>query len=315
MSLDAETRAFVQKAAAAASTPRHLMTPAQAREAFGRITAILAPGPEMARVAPLAVPVAGGELPARLYVPVEKAGALLVYFHGGGWVVGGLAAFDPLCRELAAGAGVAIISVEYRKAPEHPFPVPLRDAWQATQWIAARQRELLDASLPLMVGGDSAGANLAIGTTMLARREGGVDLSGQLLIYPVTDCRFDRASYLDPDNQLLTNSDVMKWYWQQYAPQASDRQSGLAAPCREPDLSGLPPAIVLTAEHDVLRDEGQEYAERLRQAGVAVQHQCAAGQMHGFLMMNGVLPGSREGVRHICGSLRKLAGDAGRAFR
>src|SRR3546814_19140063 len=117
----------------------------------------------MARVAPLAVPVAGDELSARLYVPAEKAGALLVYFHGGGWVVGGLAAFDPLCRELAAGAGVAIISVEYRKAPEHPFPIPLRDAWQATQWIAARQRELLDTSLPLMVGGDSAGANLSLG--------------------------------------------------------------------------------------------------------------------------------------------------------
>jgi len=310
VSLDAETRAFVQKAMAAASKPRHLMTTAEAREAFGRITAILAPGPEMARVASLAIPVDGAELPAQLYLPREKPGALLVYLHGGGWVVGGLTAFDPLCRELAAGAGVAIISVEYRKAPEHPFPIPLHDAWQATQWVAARQRELLDTSLPLMVGGDSAGANLAIGTTMLARREGGVRLSGQLLIYPVADCRFDRASYLDPENQLLTDSDVMKWYWQQYAPSVSDRLSGLAAPCREADLSGLPPAIVMTAEHDVLRDEGQEYAERLRQAGVAVQHHCAAGQMHGFLMMNGVLPGSREGLRNICGSLRRLAGDA-----
>lgn len=308
MSLDAETREFVRKAAAAASKPRHLMTPDEARAAFARITGILAAGPEMGRVEALAIPVSGAQLRARLYMPAEKPGLLLAYFHGGGWVVGGLDEFDPLCREIAAGAGAAVVSVEYRKAPEHAFPIPLNDAWQSLQWLAARQQELCGAALPLWVGGDSAGANLAIGATMLARRKGGIELAGQLLIYPVTDCRLDRPSYVDPENQLLTNSDVMQWYWQQYAPDMPERQSVLASPCREPDLSGLPQAIVLTAEHDVLRDEGQEYASRLQQAGVAVHHHCAAGQMHGFLMMNGVLPGAREGLRRLCGQLRQQAG-------
>lgn len=312
MSLDLETRAFLDKLAASASKPRHLMTPVEAREAFSRLSSVLAPGADVEEVRPLAIPVADDMLRGRLYVPADGPRALLIYFHGGGWVVGGVEQFDPLCREIAAGAGVAVALVEYRKAPEHPFPGPVEDAWQAVQWLSARRRELLGAEFPLMVGGDSAGANLAIATTLLARDEPGstIELIGQLLVYPVTDCRLDRPSYIAAENQLLTNRDAMLWYWSHYAPDEASRLSRLASPCRESDFSGLPEAIIVTAEHDVLRDEGEEYAQRLSNAGVRVHHLRAAGQMHGFLMMIGVLPGSRDGLRYVCDQLRYLAARA-----
>lgn len=310
MTVDAETLAFMAKLASAAGKPRHLMTPQEAREAFSRLTTILAKGPEVREARDLAIPVTGGALPCRLYVPDVQPSALLVYYHGGGWVVGSVNEFDPLCRELAVGASIAVALVEYRKAPEHQFPGPVQDAWEAAQWLAARRVELLGADLPLLVGGDSAGANLAIATTLRARGESGPAFAGQLLVYPVTDCRFDRASYVDPDNQLLTNREAMRWYWSQYAPDEASRHSSLASPCREPDLSGLPEAVVVTAEHDVLRDEGEEYARRLQQAGVPVHHQRALGQMHGFLMMLGILPGSRDGLRYVCERVRAMAGAA-----
>jgi len=310
MSLDAETRAFLDKAAASATKPRHLLTPQEARDAFSGLRSIIARGPEVREVRKLHIPVAGGALPCRLFVPGVAPRALLVYFHGGGWVVGGLEEFDPLCREIAVGADVAVALVEYRKAPEHPFPVPVEDACAAVAWWQHARRELLGAELPLIVGGDSAGANLAIAATLTARQAGGPALAGQLLVYPVTDCRFDRPSYLDADNQLLTSRDAMLRYWSLYAPEEPQRLSSLASPCREADLGGLPEAIVLTAEHDVLRDEGEEYAERLRAAGVAVHHWRAPGQMHGFLMMLGTLPGSRDGLRFICAQLRELVARA-----
>lgn len=306
MSLDLETRAFMDKLAAAASKPRHQMTPDEARAAFARISTILSPGADVRAIVPLDIPVEGDMLRARLFVPDERPQALLVYFHGGGWVVGGVDEFTPLCRELAAGAGVAVALVEYRKAPEHPFPGPVHDAWQATQWLAAQRAALLGVELPMLVGGDSAGANLAIAVTLLARRERTVPLKGQLLVYPVTDCTFDRPSYVAPENQLLTSREVMMWYWTHYAPTDAARQASLASPLREADLSGLPEAIIVTAEHDVLRDEGEAYAQRLEAAGVPVHHLRAQGQMHGFLMMIGVLPGSRSGLGFICERLRGL---------
>lgn len=306
MSLDAATRAFMDKLAATPSKARHLMTPDEARTAFARIGTILSPGADVRTTTALDIPVDGGTLRARLFVPDGRPQALLVYFHGGGWVVGGIDAFTPLCREIAAGAGVAVALVEYRKAPEHPFPGPVHDAWQAAQWLASQRVALLGAELPVFVGGDSAGANLAIAVTLLARREGSMSFAGQLLVYPVTDCVFDRPSYVAAENQLLTTRDAMMWYWNHYAPSDAARHSSLASPLREADLSGLPEAIVVTAEHDVLRDEGEAYAQRLEQAGVPVHHRRAQGQMHGFLMMIGVLPGSRDGLEFVCERLRDL---------
>jgi acetyl esterase len=313
MSLDPETRAFIDQLAAAGSKPRHLMTPDEARTAFARIGTILSAGADVRAAMALDIPVDGATLRGRLFIPHESPQALLVYFHGGGWVVGDIEAFTPLCREIAAGAGVAVALVEYRKAPEHPFPGPVHDAWQATQWLASQRATLLGADLPVLVGGDSAGANLAIAVTLLARRERTVSLAGQLLVYPVTDCRFDRPSYIAPENQLLTTRDAMMGYWNHYAPSDAARESSLASPLREADLSGLPEAIVVTAEHDVLRDEGEAYVRRLDEAGVSVHHLRAQGQMHGFLMMIGVLSGSARGVGFVCEQLRDLLARSSRS--
>lgn len=306
MAVDSATREFLDKAAAAATKPRHLMTPAEARAAFGNLRKLLTPGPDVSKVQDLAVPVQGASLPCRLFVPAGEPQALLVYFHGGGWVVGSIEEFDPLCRELAVRTGIAVALVEYRKAPEHAFPGPVDDAWTALEWLAKRQDALLGKSLPLLVGGDSAGGNLAIATTLLAREKKGPEIAGQLLIYPVTDCRLDRPSYTDAANQLMTNLDTMRYYWSHYVPDPAERQKPLASPCRASDLSSLPPAVVVTAEHDVLRDEGEEYAQLLRNAGVRVELRRFSGQMHGFLMMHGILPGSDDGVAFAAAALRRL---------
>jgi acetyl esterase len=308
MTLDPETQAFVAQLAATATKPRHLLTPAEARAAFAGLRAMLDHGGTVARETDLTVPVAGGTLPARLFVPNGAPSALLVYFHGGGWVVGTLAEFSPLCRDIARASGMAVALVEYRKAPEHRFPGPVDDAWAATQWFAREGPALLGGALKLLVGGDSAGGNLAMVVTLRARRAGAPALAGQLLIYPVADCRFDRESYLDPANQLMTTIDTMKAYWSHYVPDPAMRLFPEASPLRAPDLAGLPPAIVITAEHDVLRDEGEEYARRLDAAGVRVQQRRFDGQMHGFAMMLGILPGARLALDYIGAALRALIG-------
>ncbi len=310
MALDRATREFLDKVAAAATKPRHLMTPTEARAAFGNLRQLLASNAGVADAKDLSIPVQDAAIRCRLFVPHGPSQALLVYFHGGGWVVGGIEEFDPLCRDIAAGAGIAVALVEYRKAPEHPFPGPLDDAWEALNWLAARQEELLGKTLPLLVGGDSAGGNLAAAVTLRARDAQAPAIAGQLLVYPVADCRFDRASYTDAENQLMLNSETMRWYWSHYLADESLRLSAFASPCRARDLRDLPPAIVITAEHDVLRDEGEEYAQRLQEAGVDVQLSRFAGQMHGFLMMRGILPGSDEGVTYTADALRRLVARA-----
>jgi acetyl esterase len=306
MAVDSATREFLDKVAAAATKPRHLMTPDEARTAFMGLRKLLAPGRDVASAQDLSIPVHGGAIRCRLFVPSQEPRALLVYFHGGGWVVGGIEEFDPMCRDIAAGSGVAVALVEYRKAPEHAFPGPVEDAWSALQWLARQRAALLGRELPILVGGDSAGGNLAIAVTLQAREEGSPRIDGQLLVYPVADCRFDRDSYVDPANQLMLTHETMKWYWSHYARDERQRLSPYASPCRAVNLGGLPPAIVVTAEHDVLRDEGEEYAQRLRQAGVNVQSRRFEGQMHGFLMMRGILPGSDDGIAFVAQALRKL---------
>jgi acetyl esterase len=310
MALDGATREFLDKVAAAATKPRHLMTPAEARAAFANLRKLLAAGPEVAQVRDLSIPVSEGAIRCRLFVPQGTPSALLVYFHGGGWVVGGVEEFEPMCREFAAGAQVAVALVEYRKAPEFGFPVPFEDAWSAFEWLAARRTEMLGAELPLLVGGDSAGGNLAIAVTLRARDAGTPHIAGQLLVYPVTDCRFDRGSYVAAENQLMLNVDTMKGYWKHYVPDERQRLSPFASPCRAGKLEGLPPAVVITAEHDVLRDEGEEYALRLREAGVPVELKRFEGQMHGFMMMRGILPGSDTGIDFTTAALRRLSAQA-----
>jgi acetyl esterase len=310
VAVDEATSAFMAQMAESGLKPLHEMTPEEARGLGGAWLELYGSGPEVGSVSDDAVPVEGGEVPVRIYQPAGAARALIVYYHGGGWVIGALDEFDVLARQLVDRTGATVVLVDYRLAPEHRYPVAAEDSWAALVWIADHLEELAGSRVPLIVAGDSAGGNLSAIVAQRAKAEGGPEISLQVLVYPVTDADLDNASYTDPANQLLLSRDGMIWFWDHYAPDPEDRKNPDASPLRADDLSGLPPAVVLTAEHDPLRDEGEAYADKLRAAGVPVQHQRFDGQMHAFFTMVNVLPGAAAGMDYVAGHIdRHLAGD------
>jgi acetyl esterase len=244
-----------------------------------RAAAQAAAAEPVARVEELAT---GVGVALRLYVPAGEVRGCLVYAHGGGWVLGDLTTADPQCRVLANAAGVAVASVAYRLAPEHPYPAGLRDLYAAAAWLADRTADLGLSAGPLFVGGESAGANLAAGVALLARDLGGPRLRGQVLHYPLLDCGCDTGSYRQfADFHHLTAQDA-RWFWELYAPDPATRAGAYASPGRAPDLTGLPETYLVAAGQDVLRDEVESYAGRLIAAGVPVTAARAPG-CHGFL--------------------------------
>lgn len=251
----------------------------------------------VAEVRELTIPGPAGEIAARLYRP-DGAGPLpaLVYFFGGGWSLGTLDTSDAVCRMLANTAHCAAIAVSYRLAPEHKFPAAVEDCYAGTAWVAEHAAELgVDASR-LAVGGDSSGGNLAAAVALLARERGGPALAHQLLVYPNTDYQADTDSMREVIDQHFFNPTAIAWYWGMYLGSAADGASPLASPLRADDLSGLPPATVITAEYDPLRDEGEHYARRLEQAGVPAEILRYDGMMHGFFTMVGILDTARVAV-------------------
>jgi len=301
MALDQATQAlFKTMVEAAGPIPVWEMSAVEVRQARKSDPAIFGTPPPMFRAEDVSIPTRDGSaIPGRLLVPAEHPRALFVYLHGGGWVLGDLAGYDTLARRLAARTGAATLLVDYRLAPEHPFPVPLHDCWDALCWADEECARLVGEKVPLLVGGDSAGGNLAAVLARWTREQGGPQLAAQVLIYPVTDADFSCASYAEPENQTLLPTPFMAWFWDQYIADPAARLTPDAAPLRARDLSGLAPALVLTAQHDILRDEGQAYAAALRAAGVVVEHHDIAGQMHGFFRYTGILPGSDTAMAKI----------------
>jgi acetyl esterase len=212
-----------------------------------------------------------------------------VFFHGGGWVIGDLETHDVACRKLADEGQLMVISVDYRLAPEHKFPAAVDDAIAATKWIADNARQLGVDAARLMVGGDSAGGNLAAVVAIAARDGNGPDIAGQVLIYPATDFAMTHPSHREPETSVLLTHTVIKWFSNHYLNSAADGADWRASPARAGTLAGLSPAYLLTAGADPLRDEGNEYAERLKQAGVAVTYRTFPGQFHGFFTMGKLL--------------------------
>ncbi|QJY45432.1 alpha/beta hydrolase [Pseudonocardia broussonetiae] len=309
MALDAATTQFLTQMAGTGMKPLHEMTPLEARGLTAMLGDMYGPGPEMARVEDHVVEGPDGSFPVRVLVPAGTPRGVLVYYHGGGWVIGALGEFDTLGRTLAERTGCAVVLVDYRLAPEDPYPAAVQDAWAAVQWAAGRVEDIAGSRVPLVVAGDSAGGNLAAVVSRRARDTGGPAIDLQVLVYPVTDCDLDNGSYRDPANQLMLSRDSMIWFWDLYAPSAASREDPDACPGRAADLAGLPPAVVLTAEHDVLRDEGEAYAARLRDAGVPVQQRMFEGQMHGFFTMVNILPGSAAGIGFVADAVHQhLAG-------
>ncbi|MBC2650240.1 chloramphenicol hydrolase [Novosphingobium aerophilum] len=247
----------------------------------------MGPPPAVAHVRDLTLDLPGRTIAARLYVPegASEAPPLVVYYHGGGWVVGTLETHDGTCRALARASGAAVLSVAYRLAPEARFPAPLDDCFEALVWAHAHAGELGVDGTRLAVAGDSAGGNLAAAVAIRARDEQGPALRHQLLIYPVTDTDFTRPSYQENGEAGgFLSTAAMRWFWGHYVDDL-DTVHPHAAVLRHGDLTGLPPATVITAELDPLRDEGMAYAEALAAAGVAVEAEIAPGMIHGFFSL------------------------------
>jgi acetyl esterase len=242
-------------------------------------------------------------MPARVYSPSPAARGLVVYYHGGGWVVGTLDGWDSPLRGLAVASGCDVVSVDYRLAPEHVFPAAADDAYDALAWAASASG--LAAGRPIVVAGDSAGGNLAAVSALRARDSGGPHVALQVLVYPVADCDLDRRSYRECDgDELIVNRRDMVWFWDHYAADPASRSNPYASPLRAPSLSGLPPVYLVTAEHDPLRDEGFAYADRLRAARVPVEHRHYGSQIHGFFTFTGVLDDADKAVAEAGSAIR-----------
>jgi acetyl esterase len=305
MPLDPQSRFLLDQLAAQGGPALHEMSPAEARRAFESMR-IPMPGEAVASIEDRRVPGPAGEIPVRLYVPDDAAtpSPALLYFHGGGWVIGSLETHENLCKALANRSGARVVAVDYRLAPEHCWPAAAEDCYAVTCHVAERGAALGIDGARLAVGGDSAGGNLAAVVALLARERGGPRLRHQVLIYPVTDHDFERPSYRENGRDYFLTTDAMRWFWDHYVPDRGRRDDWSAAPLRAEKLAGLPPATVITAEYDPLRDEGEAYAERLREAGVPVNCSRYEGQIHGFVSMLDLLDAGRRAADQIGAALR-----------
>jgi acetyl esterase len=305
--------AAVYKAFQEAGRPAYeTLTATEARAYYAQARFATNPeAPELARVAPLSIPARHGTIPARIYVPQQPRlqdglSPALVFFHGGGWVIGDLDSHDVVCRQLAVEGALIVISVDYRLAPEHKFPAAADDAIAATKWVAANARELGIDAARLSIGGDSAGGNLTAVAALAARDGNGPKIAGQVLIYPATDFAMTHGSHSEPETSVLLTHSVIRWFRDHYLNGAADIHDWRASPARATHLNGLPPAYVLTAGADPLRDEGDEYAERLKQARVPVTYKHYPGQFHGFFTMGKLLQQANVAVSEIGTWLKAL---------
>jgi acetyl esterase len=312
MALEPQARAVLDLVKKVGRPPYDQLSPPEARQQYRETRTALQPeAPEMT-VKDLAAESAAGSIPLRLYRPPAAEGGAplpaLIYFHGGGWVIGDLETHDVLCRQLAQQSGCVVVAVDYRLAPEHKFPAAVDDCWAATRWIASHAGELGIDGRRLAVGGDSAGGNLAAVIAVMARDAGAPALGFQLLIYPATDTTRVAPSHAEfADGYLLTRN-MTGWFTAHYMRNADDETDWRASPLRVPSLAGLPPALIMTAGFDPLRDEGEAYAGRLRDAGVTVDYICYGGMIHGFLPLGRALDTANRAVAHAAASLRQALG-------
>ena len=309
MSLDPQAKALLEQMAANPDAPRLIdLPPAGGREMYRAMAAMLDPqGVPIGKVEDRAIPGPAGDIPVRVYTPVAAGGTgpALVYYHGGGWVIGDLETHDALCRTLANEAGCKVIAVDYRLAPEHPFPAAIDDAYAAVKWVEANASEIGIDPNRIAVAGDSAGGNLAAAVSLRAKAEKGPHIAFQLLIYPVTDAPRTTQSYKDFAAGHMLEAEGMDWFWNHYVLSAgADPKHPYAAPLHAESLAGLPPAYVVTAGFDVLRDEGKAYAEALKKAGVEVEYVNYEGMIHGFFNMQGVLDVARDAVKAAAKALK-----------
>ncbi|MBV8305437.1 MAG: alpha/beta hydrolase [Acidimicrobiia bacterium] len=269
-------------------------------EVFGTIGGTV----EVARVEDHTVPGPGGDIPVRLYSPSADAVLpVVVYLHGGGWCIGNIASHDGICRKLAAQSGLTVVSVDYRLAPEHRFPCAPEDCYAAVQWVPDQAGDLRVDASRMALAGDSAGGNLTAVTALLARDRGGPAISFQLMMYPVIDATMSFPSFKENAEGKLLSARDMAFFYEQYVGDDVDLKDPMLSPLYAPSLRGLPPALVITAEYDPLRDEGEAYADALQQAGVEARSSRYDGMVHGFFGLEAVIPAAAPAMEEAAAAL------------
>jgi acetyl esterase len=304
--LDAQARAFIAEVEAAHVPPIETMSPAEVRSLQANFVPQLAGHLEaVAGVEEGEVPGPRGPIPIRIYRPSATPLGVLVYLHGGVWVIGSIETADAACRALARRTPCTVVSVGYRLAPENRFPAGFEDAAAATRWVAANAQALGADRTRVAVGGDSAGGTLAAAVTLDARDRGEPALRYQILVYPATDYDFTRPSFLEYGTGFLITLGEMRWYWENYLTSPADAANPFACPLRAQTLRGLPPCLILLAGCDPLRDEGEAYAARLKAEGVPVEVIRYDGMIHGFFTMPGVMDRAKVAYGDVAEALRR----------
>ena len=315
MPLTPQTQAVLEARKAAGMGDLATMGPVAAREQMQRMREALNASPEpIAHVEDRTIPGPAGQIPIRIYrSSTGNTLPVMVFFHGGGWVIGDLDSHDGTCRSIANRSGVCVVAVDYRLAPESRYPAAAEDSYAATQWVSEHAAELnVDASR-LAVGGDSAGGNLAAVVALMARDRGGPAIASQILAYPVTSLDYTTASYRENGNGDYGLSEAsMRWFWDAYLERPEQGSEPYASPLRAGNLSGLPRALVITAEYDPLRDEGEEYGRRLDAAGVATTIRRYDGVVHGFVGQAAAVPEGGQAIDQIAQELKALSPVAAR---
>jgi acetyl esterase len=306
MPVDPQIQALLDKGTGVPATDT--LSVADARAQYEARIGLMAPSAEVGAVTERTIPGPGGDLTLRIYRPVGQGPfPVLAFFHGSGFVLCSLNTHDGMCRNLCAGAGCIVVSVDYRLAPEHKFPAGLDDCVFATGWIAEHAAGFEGDRGRMAVGGDSAGGNLAAAAALRIRDETGPPLCGQLLIYPVTDYHSPGTpSYRENAEGYGLTRDTMVWFWNHYLSDPADAAHRYASPLRASDFSGLPPAMVVTAEFDPLRDEGEQYAEKLRAAGTSAVTLRWTGMNHGFFFWVGLVDKAGDAMNESCAWLREM---------
>ena len=315
MALNPQAAAFLQEVAEADGEPFHHMTPAQAREAVIPFVSLGGEPEAVNGVRYDFIPGPTADLPVRVYRPLRGAedepSPGLIYFHGSGWVVNNIALVDSVSRAISNRTGCVLVAVNYQKAPEHKFPIPFDDCYSATEWVFENADQLgIDANR-IGVIGDSAGGNLAAAVTLKARDVGGPRIAYQVLIYPAVQYGWDTPSSLANAEGYLLERAGMEYFWNHYVRDPSDGQNAYCAPLAAADHSGLPPALVVSAEFDPLCDDGEYYSEKLRAAGVPVKFSLYEGQIHGFLGMAGIMDETQTLLDEIGSEVRSALGSRG----
>jgi acetyl esterase len=307
MSLDRHVKALLDQMASIGAPKLWELGPQAARAAM-RMSIFRTNDVGIGAIADRIFPGPGGDVGLRVYTPLGPAAPLLpglVFFHGGGFVLGDLESHDGLCRTISNESGCRVVSVDYRLAPEHPFPAAVEDCFAAVQWVAANAADLGIDAARIALGGDSAGGNLAAVAAVLAKKAGGPKIAFQLLIYPVAQLGgAETASMRENAKGYFLEKASMEWFTRLYCPEASQRSDPRLSPLLARDVTGLPPAYVVTAGFDPLRDEGKAYADKLDAAGVPVTYVNYPGMIHGFFSFRGLVPKAREAVAAAAAALR-----------